>query len=82
MDERVAMILSSVGVLGRFNSIEGKVRCCISIGVDMTLKPKVMQFADTYDHLLATEWKFAAMMGITVERLEVRLCQAGSLQMK
>ena len=82
MDERVAMILSSVGVLGCFNGIEGKIRRGISIGVDMTLKPKVMQFADTCDHLLATEWKFAAMMGITVEWLEVRLCQAGSLQMK
>ena len=55
MYQCVAMILTPVAFLDFFNSIEGPVGSCVSVGMNMTLKPKIMEFANTGHHLFMTD---------------------------
>jgi hypothetical protein len=55
MYQRMAMILTPVGFLDFFDSIEGSIGSRVSIGMNMTLKPKIMEFANTGHHLLMTD---------------------------
>ena len=55
MYQCVAMILTPVGFLDFFNSIEGPIGRRVSVGMNMTLKPKIMEFANTGHHLFVTD---------------------------
>ena len=82
MDQRVPVVGSRSRVQNPVKRFKHNVRSRVAVDVDVHLETRFMQRQDLLEHAFGGNRRFAAVVGIPVERHEIRLRQAGCLNVQ